>query len=66
MCVGGEFLCLKTELKEIPVGYAALNQKADVWFYILCNFIALFILMSNNNVFFAIAVFILISLNMEN
>ncbi|CAD7092673.1 unnamed protein product [Hermetia illucens] len=30
MCVGGEFLCLKTELKEIPVGYAALNQKADV------------------------------------
>ncbi|XP_053962748.1 protein SYS1 homolog [Anastrepha obliqua] len=30
MCIGGEFLCLKSELKEIPVGYAALNQKSDV------------------------------------
>lgn len=30
MCVAGEFLCLKTELKEIPVGYTALNQKSDV------------------------------------
>ncbi|KAM7362749.1 protein SYS1 homolog, partial [Cochliomyia hominivorax] len=30
MCIGGEFLCLKSELKEIPVGYSALNQKSDV------------------------------------
>ncbi|XP_067616133.1 protein SYS1 homolog [Eurosta solidaginis] len=30
MCIGGEFLCLKSELKEIPVGYAALNQKSNV------------------------------------
>ncbi|XP_030374541.1 protein SYS1 homolog [Scaptodrosophila lebanonensis] len=30
MCIGGEFLCLQSELKEIPVGYAALNQKSDV------------------------------------
>ncbi|XP_064547010.1 protein SYS1 homolog [Drosophila montana] len=30
MCIGGEFLCLQTEMKEIPVGYAALNQKSDV------------------------------------
>lgn len=30
MCVCGEFLCLRTELKEIPVGYAALNSKADL------------------------------------
>ena len=30
MCVAGEFLCLKTELKDIPVGYTALNQKAEV------------------------------------
>lgn len=32
MCIGGEFLCLKSELKEIPVGYSALNQKSDVWY----------------------------------
>lgn len=30
MCVCGEFLCLRTELQEIPVGYAALNTKADL------------------------------------
>jgi hypothetical protein len=30
MCVCGEFLCLKTELKEIPVGYQALNNKVDL------------------------------------
>ncbi|XP_050088779.1 protein SYS1 homolog [Anopheles aquasalis] len=30
MCVCSEFLCLKTELKEIPVGYTALNQKVDL------------------------------------
>ncbi|EDV94813.1 protein SYS1 homolog [Drosophila grimshawi] len=30
MCIGGEFLCLQTEMREIPVGYAALNQKSDV------------------------------------
>lgn len=30
MCVSGEFLCLRTELQEIPVGYAALNTKADL------------------------------------
>lgn len=30
MCVCGEFLCLKTELKEIPVGYSALNDKVDL------------------------------------
>ncbi|XP_023178794.1 protein SYS1 homolog isoform X2 [Drosophila hydei] len=30
MCIGGEFLCLQSEMKEIPVGYAALNQKSDV------------------------------------
>lgn len=30
MCVGGEFLCLKIELKEIPVGYSALDTKADL------------------------------------
>lgn len=30
MCVGGEFLCLRIELKEIPVGYSALDTKADL------------------------------------
>lgn len=30
MCVCGEFLCLKAELAEIPVGYQALNQKVDL------------------------------------
>lgn len=30
MCVCGEFLCLRTELQEIPVGYQALNTKADL------------------------------------
>lgn len=30
MCVCGEFLCLKTELQEIPVGYQALNQRVDL------------------------------------
>ncbi|KAL5274113.1 SYS1 family protein [Megaselia abdita] len=30
MCIGGEFLCLKSELREIPVGYQALNQKSEV------------------------------------
>ncbi|KAJ6635501.1 Protein SYS1 like [Pseudolycoriella hygida] len=30
MCAIGEILCLKTELKEIPVGYSALNTKADL------------------------------------
>ncbi|EDS29517.1 conserved hypothetical protein [Culex quinquefasciatus] len=30
MCVGGEFLCLKTEMREIPVGYSALNNKVDL------------------------------------
>lgn len=30
MCVCGEFLCLKTELREIPVGYSALNNKVDL------------------------------------
>lgn len=30
MCVSGEFLCLRTELKEIPVGYSALSSKSDI------------------------------------
>lgn len=30
MCVFGEFLCLKIELKEIPVGYTPLDTKADL------------------------------------
>lgn len=31
MCVCGEFLCLKTELNEIPiVGYSTLNQRVDL------------------------------------
>lgn len=30
MCVCGEFLCLKTELNDIPVGYSALNQRVDL------------------------------------
>lgn len=30
MCVAGEFLCLKIEMKEIPVGYTALDTKADL------------------------------------
>lgn len=30
MCVSGEFLCLQVELKEIPVGYTPLEQKADL------------------------------------
>lgn len=30
MCVFGEFLCLKIELKEIPVGYIPLDTKADL------------------------------------
>lgn len=29
MCICGEFICLKTELQEIPVGYQALNQRVD-------------------------------------
>lgn len=30
MCVFGEFLCLKIELAEIPVGYTPLDTKADL------------------------------------
>lgn len=30
MCVCGEFLCLKMELQEIPVGYSALSTKGDL------------------------------------
>lgn len=43
MCALGEVLCLKTELKEIPVGYTALNTKADLWVAIrvilLCRYV---------------------------
>lgn len=31
MCVCSEFLCLRIELKEIPVGYTPLDTKADLW-----------------------------------
>lgn len=31
MCICSEFLCLKIELQEIPVGYTPLDQKADLW-----------------------------------
>ncbi|XP_055294817.1 protein SYS1 homolog [Sitodiplosis mosellana] len=30
MCVFSEFLCLRIELKEIPVGYTPLDTKADL------------------------------------
>lgn len=30
MCVFGEFLCLKIEMREIPVGYQPVDQKADL------------------------------------
>lgn len=37
MCVCSEILCLRIELKEIPVGYTPLDTKADLWNLALPN-----------------------------
>lgn len=39
MCVFSEFLCLRIELKEIPVGYTPLDTKADLWKNFQCDLI---------------------------
>lgn len=30
MCVIGEFFCLQVEMREIPVGYSAVDTRADL------------------------------------